>query len=365
MAITRYAAVATRTGTTTLDVSGIQYEAGIAVNDLYFWYVQSKYDPNLPSFDGTLTAIAQVTGGAGAAGANSGPVTLTNAYRVIASTGESSSIHQITLASGNSLAAKAQRLRIGSGNSWDIASTSVAVNTAKTSWAEDGAAALHLKTGDLLFCCIALNKTMSTTAFASRALSATGITFDTISLDQVNNIAVGDGMYGWTVSNFVTAGDATVVPRFTGSAVESCSGVVTFVRFREVAPVSDLSGSAALGDITASGTLAPQPDSSLSGSATLGDITASGTLGVAPGVITTPVLKNNTGTILASVSGVVANVYNPTTGALVVRKTGLSSNGSGIVAITDAALVPGTSYVYEIDLSAASLGRRLPVGVAA
>lgn len=126
-----------------------------------------------------------------------------------------------------------------------------------------------------------------------------------------------------------------------------------------------LSGTATLGDITASGDLAPQPDSSLSGSATLGDITASGTLGVAPGVITTPVLKNNTGTILASVSGVVANVYHPTTGALVVRKTGLSSDGSGIVTITDALLVPGTSYVYEIDLSAASLGRRLPVGVAA
>lgn len=50
---------------------------------------------------------------------------------------------------------------------------------------------------------------------------------------------------------------------------------------------------------------------------------------------------------------------------LVVRKTGLSSDGSGIVTITDALLVPGTSYVYEIDLSAASLGRRLPVGVAA
>lgn len=127
----------------------------------------------------------------------------------------------------------------------------------------------------------------------------------------------------------------------------------------------DISGSATLGDITASGTLAPQPDSSLSGSATLGDITASGALGVAPGIITTPVLKNNTGTILASVSGVVANVYHPTTGALVVRKTGLSSDGSGIVTITDAALIPGTSYVYEIDLSAASLGRRLPVGIAA
>jgi hypothetical protein len=133
-------------------------------------------------------------------------------------------------------------------------------------------------------------------------------------------------------------------------------------------PSSTLSGDATLGDITASGGMATVPNSSLSGGATLGDVAASGGLSSAApgaGVITTPVLKNNTGTILASVSGVVANVYNPTTGALVVRKAGLSSNASGIVTITDAALVPGTSYVYEIDLSAASLGRRLPVGVAA
>ncbi|MCB2031830.1 MAG: hypothetical protein KDH18_25840 [Rhodoferax sp.] len=128
---------------------------------------------------------------------------------------------------------------------------------------------------------------------------------------------------------------------------------------------SDLSGTATLAGITASGSMAPQPDSSLSGTAALGGITASGDLGVAPGVITTPVLKNNTGTVLASVSNVVANVYNATTGALVVRKTGLSSDGSGVVVITDAALMPGTAYAYEIDLSAASLGRRLPLGTAA
>lgn len=365
MAVTRHSPVATRFGTTTLDSSGVQYDAGIAVNDLYFWYLQSKYDPNLPVFDGTLTPIAQVTGGAGSAGANSGPVTSTTAYRLVASTGESSSLHQVTLSSGNALAARAHRLSIGAGNTWGIASTTATVNTAKTSWAEAGAAALHLKTGDLLFCCIALNRTMSTTAFASRVLSAPGITFDTISLDQVNNLTTGDGMYGWTVSAFVTAGDATVVPTFTGSAVDSTSGAITFVRFREVAPVADLSGEAVLSGITASGGMAPEPDSSLSGEAILSGITADGGMGLAPGVLTTPVLKNNTGTILASVSGIVANIYHPTTGVLVVHKTGLSSNGSGIVTISDVLLDAGTTYAYELDLSATSQGRRLPTGVAA
>lgn len=79
----------------------------------------------------------------------------------------------------------------------------------------------------------------------------------------------------------------------------------------------------------------------------------------------TPVLKNNTGTVLASETGVVVNVYNSSTGALVLRKTGLTSDGSGIVQVRDltAALVAATTYSYEVVLT--SNGRRLPTAVAA
>lgn len=153
----------------------------------------------------------------------------------------------------------------------------------------------------------------------------------------------------------------------TGSDSRFIPGAV-FVVETTSATVVELSGEAVLGGITADGGMTTAPNSSLTGEAVLGGITADGGMadaGAVPGVITTPVLKNNTGTILASVSGVVANIYHSTTGALVVRKTGLSSNGSGIVTISDALLIPGTSYAYEIDLSAASLGRRLPLGTAA
>lgn len=81
------------------------------------------------------------------------------------------------------------------------------------------------------------------------------------------------------------------------------------------------------------------------------------------GVITTPVLKNNTGTILASETGVVVNIYNSSTGALVVRKTGQTSSAGGIVTVTDALIVPATVYAYEVVLAAN--GRRLPTATAA
>ena len=134
--------------------------------------------------------------------------------------------------------------------------------------------------------------------------------------------------------------------------------------YPEVVSSGSVSGEAILAGIAADGTISSIA-SSMSGDAVLAGITADGGMGLAPGVIITPVLKNNTGTVLASVSGIVANVYNASTGALVVRKTGLSSNGSGIVTISDALLVAGTSYAYELDLSATSQGRRLPTGVAA
>lgn len=79
----------------------------------------------------------------------------------------------------------------------------------------------------------------------------------------------------------------------------------------------------------------------------------------AQGTITTPSIKNNTGTLLASISGWYCNVYNSTTGALVVKKTALTSNSSGVITFTDPSLIAGTVYAFE--LGHATYGRRLPV----
>lgn len=81
------------------------------------------------------------------------------------------------------------------------------------------------------------------------------------------------------------------------------------------------------------------------------------------GTITTPVMKNNTGTILANETGVIVNVYSATTGVLVVRKTGQTSSAGGIVTVVDALIIPATLYAYEVILTAN--GRRLPTATAA
>jgi hypothetical protein len=84
--------------------------------------------------------------------------------------------------------------------------------------------------------------------------------------------------------------------------------------------------------------------------------------GSGSGALATPPLKNNTGTVLAGVANITVNVYNASTGVLVVRKSGLTSDAAGIVAFNDAALVPGAVYAYEVVTP--TLGRRLPTATA-
>ena len=72
-------------------------------------------------------------------------------------------------------------------------------------------------------------------------------------------------------------------------------------------------------------------------------------------IVTEP-LKNNTGTVLASETGIEVCVYNQSTGVLVVKLTGQSTDASGVMTLTDNALVTGTAYWLVIKLSSGALG---------
>jgi hypothetical protein len=187
-----------------------------------------------------------------------------------------------------------------------------------------------------------------------RAVTGSGPTNWTLVASARSNI-----YWAYRVYTGATSGERGAITASVGAHYES-----VLVAYNAAAVPASISGNVTLDDAVAGGTLTSIA-SSLSGNVTLDDAVAAGTLGIAPGVITTPPLKNNTGTVLANVTGVVANVYNATTGAFVVRKTGLASSGAGVVTITDPALAPSTAYAYEIDLTVAGLGRILPLGTAA
>lgn len=78
------------------------------------------------------------------------------------------------------------------------------------------------------------------------------------------------------------------------------------------------------------------------------DTSASFTTSALPTITTDPLI-NYSGTVQASQSGWVANVYTRSTGVLVVRKTGLSTDASGVLSFTDALLSAATSYLVTVD----------------
>jgi len=90
--------------------------------------------------------------------------------------------------------------------------------------------------------------------------------------------------------------------------------------------------------------------------------TATGALSSTP-TITSEVLKTNNGTVEASVALNFVAAYDDTTGALVVRKTGLSTDASGIFRLQDVALTAGTTY--RLDWETATGHRRMPRKAAA
>lgn len=75
------------------------------------------------------------------------------------------------------------------------------------------------------------------------------------------------------------------------------------------------------------------------------------------GTITTPPLKNNTGSVLANISGWTMTVWT-TSGAFVASIPGLVTDSSGVLVGTVAGVTPATNYLY--DVSHSTYGRRLP-----
>lgn len=157
-------------------------------------------------------------------------------------------------------------------------------------------------------------------------------------LTSFDDVTISDVSAGGASASFtITTEDATI----------SGSGEVRpMASFAVTSASATFSGSAYTGSSKAS-ISATAGDSTFSGSA-VGDVTQ--------GVITTPALKNNTGTVLVNETGITVYVYTPDTGALVVKKTGQTTNVSGVLTVADALITASTLYRIVIALSSGAEG---------
>ncbi len=110
-------------------------------------------------------------------------------------------------------------------------------------------------------------------------------------------------------------------------------------------PASTLSGGVTLDNISPSGSFSDAGPSGLSGGITLNDIAPSGAFGLAPGVLTSAPFKNWSGALLASTTIPKVAVVRITDMATVLTLTDQSTDGSGVLSISNVAIVPGVSYL--------------------
>lgn len=246
-------------GTTSLS---IPYPVGIESGDLIILFVTNKYPANGPSTPSGFTAPAnnQYTGGAGAAGGDSGEVYIT-AFTRIADGTETGNL-AVTITSANCSIGAMALFRKASDMDWDIACAGGSDNSVGTAWSVTAGADPGIQAGDY----IATESSINTDSysFSSVALTATGVTFGSPLFDQ-DTTNSGDDCGTTSSLHSVDSGTSSAAPVYTmtadGSDANSPAGATILVRMREVEPgggaiSGTTSGAAAVtGILSASGAL--------------------------------------------------------------------------------------------------------------
>jgi hypothetical protein len=226
-------------GTTSL---AIAYPATPASGDLLVIFICNKYPTNTPSQPSGFTTPAnnQFSGGAGAAGADSGNVYVTTYTRISDGT-ETGSI-TVTVTGGNTCIGRMWRLSKAANKIWDIACAGGADNSAGTAWSVTAGSNPGVTAADLVLVASALNGNTDTATV--EAITQTGVTFGTMTEEQDSGTNNGDDCSLWMTSHPVNSGTGSAAPVYTatvgGTGSATAAGASLFMRLREVTPPASL-----------------------------------------------------------------------------------------------------------------------------
>ena len=140
----------------------------------------------------------------------------------------------------------------------------------------------------------------------------------------------------------ITAAGLIGIRAYTGGAVMA----VDVMGAVDAATSVALSGNTAMGDYTASGTIAPDGAMSMSGNTTMADYTLSGTIGVGTGTITTQAFKNWNGPLIAASTVIpFTKVIRCSDAATLQESANLALNGSSQLVMPNTLFVAGVKYL--------------------
>lgn len=211
------------------------YPATVTAGNLLVIICSNKYPTNGPATPSGWIAPSnnQGEGGAGSAGVDSGTMYCTVFVRV-ADGSESGSV-TLTMASSNAGVARILQYSKTTGT-WGYALVNGADNSAGTSWSVTGGSDPGIAGGDFMVVGSAINGNVA--SFTSQALSATGVTFGTMTERNDAGFTTGDDC-AWVITEHeVTSGTSSAAPVYTmtgNTTSGNCpAGATVVVRLREV-----------------------------------------------------------------------------------------------------------------------------------
>lgn len=158
-------------------------------------------------------------------------------------------------------------------------------------------------------------------------------------VDGVQRISVTD-------ASVTVAGNAGIIGLSMRDSGVADTGSIDNWSASDPVATSDLGGNVTLDEVAPTGTLADGGASGLSGGVTLDAVAPAGTLGMQPGVVTTAPFKNKfTGALMPSVTIPKVAVVRVSDMATVLTLADVVTNGSAVMQLTNAALVPGQAYL--------------------
>ena len=198
------------------------YPASLAAGDWILLLVVTKYPPNAPSTPAGFTLIGQASGGAGAAGADSGSVYMTAYFRI--SDGTETGTIAVPNASGNALQSRMFRYTKASTDAWTLIGPSVgAFNAATASWSVTGDATLDVRAGDVIVAASGANTDLYT--WSAESVAITGVTIGTQTERSDTATPSGDDVCMVFSDHVVSSGTQSSVPTYTMTASGSSAGV--------------------------------------------------------------------------------------------------------------------------------------------
>ncbi len=233
MTIAFGAAGAVAPGTTSLSIA---YPTGITAGQMLVMMICNKYPTNGPTNPGGgwfAPPGNQYSGGAGAAGVDTGTVYIT-CFLKIADGTETGSV-TVTVTAGNACLGVIFRVTKTVG-SWEYVCAGGSDNSAGTAFSVTAGSDPGVTAGDMIFVGSALNGNTDTATL--EAIAQTGVTFGTMVERADSGTNNGDDCSIWVTEHPVNAGTGSAAPVYTatvgGTGSATAAGASLFLRLREV-----------------------------------------------------------------------------------------------------------------------------------